>query len=339
MSISKDIQLAFATAIVSGIAIFVNKFAVTAIQPPLVFTAVKNTGVAILILAWLLTLRKVKNFAKLNRSQWLKLLLVGIIGGSLPFYLFFTGLSQTSAVNAALIHKSLVLWVAILAWTFLKEKLSPLQILAVVLLFASNLIIGGFQGFTWSTGEGMVLAATILWAIENVIAKKLLVEPHPCPSPKRRGVNSSPLRIQDEVSSPFETIHPDLLVAARMGFGSVILLSAAIWQYPQALIQVFTLSSTQWFWMTATAATLLAYVMLWYRALKLAPAVTVTAILVSSTLITNLLSAVFITHVWDADMLIQAGFILLGLAVFAWGSRRRFRAEKKVQGLSLELPV
>ena len=82
---------------------------------------------------------------------------------------------------------------AIFGLTYLKEKLSSLQIMAIALLFASNLLIGGFKGFTFSTGELMVLAATIFWAVENIIAKKVL-----------------------------EGVDPDIVVGARMGLGSLI---------------------------------------------------------------------------------------------------------------------
>jgi hypothetical protein len=41
---NSGILLAFIAAFISGISMFVNKFAVDAIQPPLFFTSVKNTG-------------------------------------------------------------------------------------------------------------------------------------------------------------------------------------------------------------------------------------------------------------------------------------------------------
>jgi len=68
------------------------------------------------------------------------LLLIGLVGGSIPFYLYFEGLSKISAINGAIIHKSLVIWVALLAIPFLKENMSKLQALAVFALFGSNFL-------------------------------------------------------------------------------------------------------------------------------------------------------------------------------------------------------
>lgn len=284
---TKGIYLALITAFISGIAIFVNKFAVTAIQPPVVFTAVKNAGVGILILSILLAGRKWKLVKKLNKRELVYLFLIGIIGGAIPFYLYFTGLTQIPAVNAAIIHKSLVIWVALMAIPLLKEKMSALQIFGVILLFGANLLVGGFQGFTFLEGEFLVLIATIFWAVENILAKKIL-----------------------------PTVDPDIVTAARIGFGSIILMLAAGITAPAALAQSLSLTSTQWFFMIITIATLLGYVMSWYRALKYAPATTVTSILVASTLVTNVLSAIFITHTWTMLMGIQAILMIIGVALF-----------------------
>ena len=72
--------------------------------------------------------------------------------------------------------------------------MSPLLMIAVAFLFYANLIIGGFAKFQFSQGELFVLLATILWAVEHVLAKKIL-----------------------------PTVDPDIVTAARMGFGSLIL--------------------------------------------------------------------------------------------------------------------
>lgn len=289
----KGIYLALITAFISGIAIFVNKFAVTAIQPPVVFTAVKNAGVGLLIISLLLAGRKWKLLKKLTGRELVYLILIGIIGGSIPFYLYFTGLTQMPAANAAIIHKSLVIWVALMAIPLLKEKMSPLQIFGVILLFGANLLVGGFHGFTFLEGEFLVLIATIFWAIENILAKKIL-----------------------------PTVDPDIVTAARMGFGSIILLVAASITAPAALVKSLSLTSTQWFFMIITMATLLGYVMTWYRALKYAPATTVTSVLVASTLVTNILSAIFITHTWTVLMGIQGVLMIVGIALFLFSTKK-----------------
>ncbi len=292
MNRSKGIYLALITAFISGVSIFVNKFAVGVIKSPLVFTADKNFMVGLLMLVILLVSGKWRSIGSVSKQDKLKLLLISIVGGSLPFYLFFTGLSLTSAVNAALIHKTLVLWVAILASPFLGERLSKKQGLAILLLFSGNLLVGGFKGFLFSKGELMVLAATLLWAAETIIAKKVLAR-----------------------------VDADIVAVSRMGLGSLFLVGAAVLTSPQSLLSAFSMTGSQWFCMLLTVVFLLGYVTSWYRALKIAPAILVSTVLVLSTLVTNFLSAIFITHSWDQVMIPQAGLMMLGLGLY-WASLR-----------------
>lgn len=259
-------KYAFLAAIISGFSIFLNKFAVGVFPQPLVFTALKNSLVGISIIALIIASGKWKQIKNLTKKDIFSLLAIGTIGGSIPFYLFFTGLSQIPAVNGAIIQKTLVIWVAILAVPILKEKLTLTNILAVGLLFAGNLAIGGFKNFSYSQGEIMVLGATLFWAMETIFIKKI-------------------------------NLDPDIVMAARMGFGSLILLSFT--PIPTGLTAI------QFSWLGITAVLLFAYIFFWLRALKNLPAITVTSILVISTLITNLLSTKF--------EVTQAGLMLIGV--------------------------
>lgn len=283
---TKGIYFALAAALISGISIFVNKFAVTAIKEPLIFTTIKNSGVALMILVSILASGKFKKIRKLNRREVILLTLVGIIGGSIPFYMFFKGLSMIPAVNGAIIQKTLVLWVALLAYRFLGEKLSKGIWFIILALFLANVLVGGFKGFTFSPGEMYVLLATVFWAVETVLAKKVL--------PK---------------------VDPDILVEARMGIGAIILLILSLYFKPQALISVALMGADKWVWVILTTGLLMAYVTFWYRGLKYAPATTATAVLVLSTLVTNILSAIFVTHAFNLLLTVQSFLIAAGVFI------------------------
>jgi len=291
---SKGFYLALITSVISGVSIFVNKFAVDAITPPLFFTATKNLMVGLLVVGVVVALGKWRLITKLKRAEVAALLLVGLVGGAIPFYLFFTGLSQVPAINAVLIQKTLVVWVVLLATIFLKERITKTQALAVCLLFAGNLFVGGFQGFKYSTGELMIMLATILWAVESVLVKKLL-----------------------------PTIDSDVVATFRMGFGSLLLMGATYFTVPNAFSMGLHMTPLQMFWVTATVLFLFFYVTFWYRALKLASAITVSAVLVSSTLVTNTLSAIFITHTWNGTLMIQAIMLLIGVGLYYRGSIKK----------------
>ena len=138
MRYSKGFKLALATAGFSGAAIFLNSLTVKAVGDALVFTTVKNLGVGIIL--GLILLRSKINWGEVT-NEWRRLLLIGIIGGSLPFYLFFQGLLTANPATAALIHKTLIFWVALWAVPVFKEKISVKQWLALGIIFGSNFII------------------------------------------------------------------------------------------------------------------------------------------------------------------------------------------------------
>lgn len=275
--------LALVAAFISGVSLFVNKFAVTSMKDPVLFATLKNSLVAIFIIGIVLVFGKWGEIKSLSRQKWLKLFLIGVIGGALPFALFFTGLAQTNAVNGALIHKTLFLWVAFLAIPFLKERMVWQQWAGVIAIFVGNLFVGGFTGFKFNIGEMMILVATVLWAAENVIAKKALSD-----------------------------ISGITVGAARMVIGSVLLMAyVALFG---SFSPILTLTPVQWGWTILTGVFLAGYVLTWYAALSRAPATYVATLLVPATLVTNILSAVFITHtLTDRDL---ASAFLYGTGIF-----------------------
>lgn len=273
--------LALITAVISGTNNFLTKIAVTAVKDPIVFTTLKNAIVAAFLIGIILMLGKWREIISLTRGQMLRLLAIGAIGGSVPFALFFAGLMKTSALNAGLIHKTLFVWVLLLAVPFLKERFSLLQWVGVGALFAANFVVGGFKGFNFNMGELMVLGATLLWAVENVIAKVALKD-----------------------------ISSITVAGARMIVGSLILFAFVLGK--GSTVPRSALSLEQWGWTALTSVLLLGYVLTWYTALKHAPATYVAALLVPATLVTNALTAIFITHTLNGVQLTQMALLILG---------------------------
>lgn len=287
--------LALGAALISGANNFLAKIAVTVSNDPIFYTTLKNALVAVFLVGLFIAFRKAKELSRLTKKQYGMLLAIGLIGGSLPFALFFTGLSMTSAVNAALIHKTLFLWVLLFAYPFLKERLSRGQILGIFLIFLGNLFIGGFTGFALNMGELMILGATILWAAENILAKKVLAD----------------------VSSV-------TVAAVRMTLGALILMGFLV--VSGRFTPLADIGVVQWGWTLATSALLLGYVLTWYTALKYAPASYVAALLVPATLVTNILSAIFVTHTWNGMQAVSALFYVVGALLLVYYSVRAANA-------------
>ena len=261
-NVNKSLILVLATALISGISVFINKFAVAAISNSDVFTTVKNLAVGLVLTGLILLPIYFSKLKMLKAGEWLKLFLIGIVGGSIPFLLFFKGLSLTSASSAGLIHKSLFIWVSILAVWFLGERIGKLQYLALGLLFLGNFAMLGFKMFNLSMGEFLVLAATLMWAVEFIIAKKVL-----------------------------SNIPAEIVAWARMCFGSIILLGYLT--FTGQVSNLAILNSNQWFWIAISSILLLGYVLTWYQALAKLPAVTAASILVIASPITTCLNLIY----------------------------------------------
>ena len=278
--------LALCTALFSGVNNFIGKIGVTAVPDPVLFTTLKNGLVALLLIAAFVAYRRFDELKTLSRSQWIKLGAIGLIGGSLPFALFFTGLSMTAALNGAIIHKTLVLWVLLFSYPFLKERLSVTALIGIAAVIAANYLLGGFKVFAFGMGEWLILGATLLWAVEKALA----------------GISTL------------------TVVSARMVLGSAILLAFLV--LSGRATPALQVSTVAWGWPALSAALLFGYVTTWYAALKRAPATYVAALLVPATLVTSSLSAIFVTHTLTGKQLSGIVLTFVGVA-FLWHYGRK----------------
>ncbi len=261
------ILLAFATACISGVSIWVNAHAVTHFTDATVYTTAKDAIAGLLLCVFALTWRQ-KYSAPLTaqisaRKRIVGLAAVAVIGGSVPFVLFFEGLARAQATQASFLQKTLVVWVALLAVPLLREKVRWPHFLAIALLIAGQAwLVPAVGTVKFGEGEAMILGATLLWSVEVIVVKKLLAG-----------------------------MSPRTLAAARMGFGTTLLFG---WLAVDGKMGTFTsLNMTQWRWVVLTGLILTAYVGTWYAALSLAGAIDVTAVLVFGAVVTAALSGAF----------------------------------------------
>jgi drug/metabolite transporter (DMT)-like permease len=293
------IVLALVTAAISGFAVFLNGYAVKHVGDASAYTTAKN-GVAALILLLLAvpTLRSAAEPGRpaprpRSRRDWLALTLVGVVGGSVAFVLFFEGLARASSTQAAFIHKTLVVWVALLAVPLLHERLTWLHWAAIALLLGGQaVLIGGVDEISAGSGEAMIFAATLLWSVEVVLVKYVL-----------------------------RSIAAPTLAAARLGIGTLILVAYVA--LSGRLDELTGYGGEQWAWVLLTGVVLAGYVATWYAALARAQAVDVTAVLVLAAIVTALLNAGFEDAALDG---VGLGLIALGGGLIALRTLRpRFR--------------
>ena len=258
--------LALATSIISGVSVYVAKFGQQMVPDPFVYTTARNVFVGSVLLALLLLTAATSARSVPSRRDLGGLGLIAIVGGSVPFLLFFWGLTMTSAPMASFLQKTQFLWVAALAVPLLGEAFGRWQALGLGALMVGTLLQGPVALASFGPGEALILVATLLWSAEALIARSTL-----------------------------QRVSPLMGATARMGGGAVVMVGFLL--ATGHLSALLALSPTQWLWVAGPGLFLLAYVLTWYHALQRAPATVVTSILTLGAPVTVLVNAGLTTHV------------------------------------------
>lgn len=167
----KGIFLALGAAVVSGISIYLNKFAVGQTDPVL-FSVIKNLLVAIFLGAFLVKYADLKK--AFSKKTVFPLSYVALGSGGLAFLLFFLGLKETTAVSANFFHKSMFLGVLILSAVLLKKSFSARNIAISALILGGNFLFWKVSGISFNYGDLLVLGATALWSLEAILVERFL---------------------------------------------------------------------------------------------------------------------------------------------------------------------
>lgn len=292
--LAPGLLIAAAAATISGVAVFVNGYAIHDFASAAVYTTWKNlvAAVILIVLAAVIRARSRRDRGAadprrgrpLTALQLLGLGYVGVVGGGVAFLLFFTGLARTAAVPGAFLHDTLVIWVALCCWPLLRERLSAGNLAAIALLAAGEIITsGGIGHLSPSTGNLLVLLATLCWASETLIAKPLL-----------------------------RTVTPSMLAIVRMGVGVLTLLAYVV--ATGKLSAFAALGVRQMGWVLVTGCLLAGYVATWMAALARARAVDVTSVLVASVALTALLQELAGRISLGLEAGIGVGLVVIGTA-------------------------
>ncbi|MCX7621550.1 MAG: DMT family transporter [Acidimicrobiales bacterium] len=296
--------LAGVTALVSGIAVFVNSYGVKSYADATAYTTAKNAVAAIvlcsvLVFSWARSRQTGRatapptepNERRRHWIRWVRASSIAIIGGSVPFVLFFEGLARASAKDAAFIHKTLVVWVAILAMVFLRERVGWLQVAAIALLVSGQWMLGfNYEALRLGNGELLIAGATLLWSVEVVMVKRLL-----------------------------GSFDASSLAVVRMGGGVVVLVGWLV--LTGRLGALWPTSGDAARWVVATGLLLGMYVISWYEALVRARAIDVTAVLTLAVPVTAILDATIkgtpLAPQTAGLLAVAAGVVLVTVAALA----------------------
>jgi drug/metabolite transporter (DMT)-like permease len=126
-----------------------------------------------------------KQFALPEKNEWLYLALLGFLGVTFHQWLQATGLQTAKATTTAWIVATTPVFIAILGWLGLKEKLSWVQVSGIVVAAFGVLLIvskGNFSLF-FSGGEGtfgdlLIFISALNWAVYTILSRRELAR-HP----------------------------------------------------------------------------------------------------------------------------------------------------------------
>ncbi|KPJ57342.1 hypothetical protein AMJ49_01975 [Parcubacteria bacterium DG_74_2] len=298
---NKGYILVFLTAIISGFAIFINKFGVSVVNP-YIFTWLKNFTVSLLLTGLLWALKDLRALKNLTKKQWFLLVIIGLIGGSIPFLLFFKGLSLTTASQGAFLHKTMFIYVTFLAAIFLKEKIDKRFLFGGFLLILGNLFLLKKLPYSISQGDLLVFLATLFWAIENTISKYAL---------------------------RLKALQGRIVAWGRMFFGSLFIFLFLLISQQTPLIVGLTLKQISW--VLIMAIILFGYVMTWYTGLKYIPVSQATVILLLGSPITTLLSLIFGGKVNFQEIL--SGVLIIFGIIFIIGFKKVLELIREIKKL------
>ena len=233
------IVLVLLTVVVSGISNFVNFKAVQGTNVD-AWIAIRNSVVAFLLVPPALLLGRGLR-TRMTGADWARLAVIGLVGGAVPFLLYFHGfqiaLGQGGAAAASLGYRSLFLMATVLAVVFLRERIPRRYAFAAVLLLGGNVLLLAVTGPIWTDGTLYVLLATALWAGEYTMSKRVL-----------------------------RTLPSGVVAEGRMGFGALFLLAYLGLTGQASAVAHF--SGADWMSLSLSALLLFAFVATWYAGLK-----------------------------------------------------------------------
>lgn len=232
-----------------------------------------------------------RQFALPEKSEWLYFALLGFIGVAFHQWLQANGLKTAQATTTAWIVASTPVFIAILGWLALKEKLNWKQIggialaaFGVLLIVSKGNLPALFAGREGTIGDLLVFISAPNWAVYTILSRRELAR------------------------------HP----AARMMFYVMLLgwLFTNVWifGFGPGLNELINLTTEGWsaILVLGIFGSGLAYIA-WYDALQALPASQLGVFLNIEPLVTALLAALMIGEAITAISLIGGAVIILGV--------------------------
>lgn len=120
-----------------------------------------------------------KQFALLNRNEWLYFALLGFLGITFHQWLQSNALQTSEASTTAWIVSTTPVFMAILGWVILKEGLGAIKIVGILLAFVGVLLVvydGDLSAISLRSfgkpGDILILISAINWTVFSVLSRR-----------------------------------------------------------------------------------------------------------------------------------------------------------------------
>ena len=245
-------------------------------------------GLGMIILSIVVGLRHQFILPKLK--DWPYFALLGFLGITFHQWLQSTGLVTSQAITTAWIVASMPIFIAILGWLVLKEKLIWLQIVGILLAAFGVLLVithgnltSFFSGNFGASGDILILISAPIWAIFTILS--------------RRGLKTYPAALMMLYVMAFGWLFSSALFISGEGWESIDKIAAEGW-LSLGFLGVFCSG--------------LAYIF-WYDALKELPVARVGTFLYVEPLVTVFVSLIFLNERITPAGILGGVIILLGV--------------------------
>lgn len=173
-AVSPDVEkigylYALAASVTAGLIPIIGKVLVSETEPLMI------SALTFLISGIVLLPYKPDELPTKRSFPWM--ILTGLLGAGLAPALYLLGISNTSAVNAALLANAEVFLTGIIAYLFFKERLKRMQLLESILVMLGIIVVTTGLDFsevrllTGLTGNLLILASCLVWAIDNNLSR------------------------------------------------------------------------------------------------------------------------------------------------------------------------
>lgn len=150
----------------------------TASEFPPIWTAFLRWIIALIFLIPLAQFIEKPSWFRVWKKNWIIIVLLSAIGVVIYNFLVYSSLQYTSAINGSLINSLTPAFIMIFSLVFLKEKISPIQVLGLIISFIGVLTVltkgNLFQVFhtQYNKGDAIMLLSVIFWAVYSLLGKK-----------------------------------------------------------------------------------------------------------------------------------------------------------------------